>query len=79
MKPKEFCYWLMGSLELGNIEELDKEQTKTLKRHLNMVFAHVAHDPENTSYKIGSKPPGPQIPAKPSKPTFRPPSDGARC
>lgn len=40
MKSRDFCYWLMGSIELGKLNELDKEQTQTLKNHLNMVFKH---------------------------------------
>ena len=41
MTSKDFCYWLQGFFELsGNISTLDKEQVKTIKNHLNMVFKH---------------------------------------
>jgi len=43
MTAKEFCYWLQGSIELNGSKEFNKEQTKIIKRHLNMVFEHIAH------------------------------------
>lgn len=43
MTPKEFCYWLQGSLELNENEEFNEKQTEVLKRHLSMVFNHIAH------------------------------------
>lgn len=46
MKPEEFCYWLQGTFEMTDLQELDEKQTATLKRHLNMVFEHIAHLPE---------------------------------
>lgn len=46
MTPKEFCYWLQGSLELNSNKDFTVAQTATLRRHLNMVFAHIAHLPE---------------------------------
>ena len=44
MKPTEFCYWLMGSLELNENKGFDKEQTQKLKNHLNMVFLHMVKE-----------------------------------
>ena len=44
MKTNEFCYWLMGSLELNENEGFDEKQTKVLKNHLNMVFVHMVND-----------------------------------
>lgn len=43
MKPEEFCYWLQGVFEMSDVKEFDEKQTATLKRHLNMVFEHIAH------------------------------------
>lgn len=43
MKPEEFCYWLQGTFEMTDVKELNAKQTATLKRHLNMVFEHIAH------------------------------------
>ena len=43
MTAKEFCYWLQGSLELNENKSLNEKQTEILKRHLNMVFEHIAH------------------------------------
>ena len=40
MKAVEFCYWLQGLFELGKPTELDAEQTRTIKAHLDMVFVH---------------------------------------
>lgn len=43
MKPEEFCYWLQGSIELNDNCEFDENQTAIVKRHLAMVFEHIAH------------------------------------
>jgi len=45
MEARDFCYWLMGSLELSPPEDgLNEEQTQILKNHLNMVFIHVVNE-----------------------------------
>lgn len=38
MTPENFCYWLQGLLEVGNPEQLNKEQLEMIKEHLNLVF-----------------------------------------
>lgn len=43
MKPEEFCYWLQGVFEMTDVQEFDEKQTATLKKHLDMVFEHIAH------------------------------------
>ena len=44
MTPRDFCYWLMGSLELVEPSDgLNEKQTKVLKNHLNMVFVHMVN------------------------------------
>lgn len=40
MTSRDFCYWLQGCLEVGQLKELDEKQTEIVKRHLNMVFKH---------------------------------------
>ena len=41
MQSRDFCYWLQGFFELsGTKTPLTKEQCKTIKNHLAMVFAH---------------------------------------
>ena len=40
MKASEFCYWLQGMFELSNPQELNKQQTTQIKRHLALVFKH---------------------------------------
>jgi len=40
MKSRDFCYWLMGSLELNENKTMNKKQTQQIKNHLNMVFKH---------------------------------------
>jgi hypothetical protein len=40
MKSTEFCYWLQGLFELGKPTQLDAEQTRLIKAHLDMVFVH---------------------------------------
>jgi len=65
MKPEEFCYWLQGVFEMADIRSLDEKQTATLKRHLDMVFEHIAHLDEKD-----------QPPVKPSPFGYSP---GERC
>ncbi len=41
MTSREFCYWLQGYFELhADNLELRADQTKTIAKHLNMVFEH---------------------------------------
>lgn len=40
MTAVNFAYWLQGFFELSNTEEINKEQTELIKRHLNLVFKH---------------------------------------
>ena len=44
MKTRDFCFWLMGSLELNENEGLNEKQTQILKNHLDMVFVHMVND-----------------------------------
>lgn len=45
MTSRDFCYWLMGSLELVEPEEgLNEKQTQILKNHLDMVFVHMVNE-----------------------------------
>lgn len=38
MTPENFCYWLQGSLELTEGQELTAKQVTVIKDHLNLVF-----------------------------------------
>ena len=41
MSTESFCYWLMGCLEMGGGDSgLSAAQVATVRRHLDMVFAH---------------------------------------
>lgn len=40
MTSRDFCYWLQGLFELGDVKSLDARQTDLVKRHLAMVFKH---------------------------------------
>lgn len=40
MKASEFCFWLQGMFELSDPQELSKQQTTQIKRHLALVFKH---------------------------------------
>jgi len=40
MTSRDFCYWLQGAMELGQVKSLSEEQTTVLRNHLNMVFVH---------------------------------------
>lgn len=38
LSPEQFCYWLQGALELGDLKELDPQELKIVKDHLSLVF-----------------------------------------
>lgn len=40
MNPEQFCYWLKGYCELTQ-DNPTPEQWKSIKEHLNLVFAKV--------------------------------------
>jgi hypothetical protein len=40
MTSRDFCYWLQGLLELGEVTEFNSKQVEILKNHLAMVFVH---------------------------------------
>lgn len=40
MMARDFCFWLQGLFELGDVTSLDERQTDLIKRHLAMVFRH---------------------------------------
>lgn len=48
MKPDQFCYWLQGFFEISDPVELDYEEIKQIKNHLNLVFTHYL-DPESNA------------------------------
>lgn len=41
MNAESFCYWLKGSIELGNITKFDELQVQIIQDHLNLVFNKV--------------------------------------
>lgn len=40
MTSVEFCYWLQGFLELGDVKTFDAKQVDLVRSHLAMVFLH---------------------------------------
>ncbi len=43
MTSRDFCYWLMGSLELNDAlvtKGLSDSQVAVIKKHLQLVFVH---------------------------------------
>jgi hypothetical protein len=40
MTSRDFVFWLQGMFELGKFESLNKEQTRIIRKHLNLVFIH---------------------------------------
>jgi len=40
MTSRDFCFWLQGLLELGEVTELTPKQVEILKNHLSLVFVH---------------------------------------
>jgi hypothetical protein len=37
MTPRDFCYWLQGTFELGRVNELDAAQVEILRKHLKLL------------------------------------------
>ena len=37
MSEFQYCYWLMGIFELGNVKQLNPKQLLLIKEHLNLV------------------------------------------
>ena len=46
MTPNDFCYWLQGFLEVANPENMNEEQLKIVKQHLELVFKNVTGQKE---------------------------------
>ena len=44
MTSRDFCFWLMGSLELNENKGFDEKQTEILRNHLNMCFIHMVKE-----------------------------------
>lgn len=40
MTSRDFIYWFQGFLEVGSPIEINSEQLKIIRAHLNMVFKH---------------------------------------
>jgi hypothetical protein len=40
MTSRDFCFWLQGMFELTSPGMINIEQTKIIKKHLDMVFLH---------------------------------------
>lgn len=40
MKSRDFCYWLQGAIEVGQLTEITGVAFEEVKNHLNMVFIH---------------------------------------
>lgn len=38
MKPRDFCYWLQGFMELHEENSITPKQLKIIKEHLALVF-----------------------------------------
>lgn len=39
MTSRDFVYWFQGFLEIGKVEQINKEQLEVVRTHINMVFA----------------------------------------
>lgn len=51
MNAENFCYWLMGYFELHGAVGMGADQTKCVKRHLDLVFVHDL-DPRAVTEKL---------------------------
>ena len=54
MTSRDFCYWLQGLFELGDVATLNENQTTLIKRHLSLVFVHEI-DPSMSSDPVVQK------------------------
>jgi hypothetical protein len=50
--PGEFCYWLQGIFEIGDIKQLDERQTAIVRDHLREVFTKVTPDRPPAGHEI---------------------------
>jgi hypothetical protein len=71
MQSRDFCFWLQGFFELGDDSgALTAEQAATIKRHLDLVFAH------EIAPSLRERPappvPGPVVPPEPHPPAPEP-------
>lgn len=41
MTEREFCYWLRSAFELSGAESFNKEQTRIIKEHLDLVLTKI--------------------------------------
>lgn len=67
MTPRDFCYWLQGSIEI-NEEIPNQRQWDIIKNHLNLVFKHSIDGPDpdgslqethdGTNNPLKNRPPG---------------------
>lgn len=40
MTSTQFCFWLQGLFELGDVKTLNEKQTQMIKNHIKLVFLH---------------------------------------
>ena len=55
MKPRDFCYWLQGHLEIdapNGVSELSREQVQVIQDHLDLVFKKVTPDRKKVAEPI---------------------------
>lgn len=70
MTSRDFCYWLQGFFEMANPQELTKEKTDNVKRHLAMVFVHEI-DPSAGGPEVQAKLDHLHGPVNPDEPQMR--------
>ncbi|MEH1808504.1 hypothetical protein [Nostoc sp.] len=73
MTSRDFCYWLQGVFEGGQVTSLNEEQVKIISDHLAMVFVHEI-DP---SFPLSQQQALTEAHDSSGKPNF--PGAGARC
>lgn len=40
MTSRDFCYWLQGVFEVGQVRTLNEQQVNQIRAHLALVFKH---------------------------------------
>jgi len=55
MTPRDFCYWLQGTFELGKVQSMDASQLDILRKHLQLVYRAQYDDSRNPDAWVGKE------------------------
>jgi len=70
MTSRDFCFWLQGFFEIGEVKQITAKESEIIQRHLALVFKHEI-DPAIEAVSIVTKAELDAI-HKPASPAFGP-------